>query len=177
VTPNQITLFSCVLCLIYSALLAGSEWTQFLLLILPLVLFVRMALNALDGMVAQVTNNTTPIGMVLNEVGDVISDLALFSAFLVILQIPSSLWWGLIILSLLTEFVSLAVYQAKNIRSHSGPFGKSDRAVFLGVLAIILVVTPNYPELIIAYTLSGILLASITIFNRFSSLFETSKHA
>jgi len=160
----------------YSALLAWSEWTHILLLTLPFLLLVRMILNALDGMVANVTNNTTPIGMVLNEVCDVISDLALFSAFLLVLKIPTPLWWSLIVLSLLTEFVSLAVYQASNIRSHSGPFGKSDRAVFLGILAVILVVIPNSSEWILAYTLSGILLALITIFNRFQTLFEASEH-
>lgn len=176
ITPNQVTIFSCVLCLMYSALLAWSEWTQLLLLILPLLLFIRMTLNALDGMVAKTTNNTTSVGMVLNEVCDVISDLALFSAFFLVLQIPPVLWWGLIVLSLLTEFVSLAVYQARKIRSHSGPFGKSDRAVFLGVLAVILVVIPTYSEWILAYTLSGVLLASITIFNRFATLFDTSEH-
>lgn len=151
-------------------------WTQFLLLMLPFLLFVRMTLNALDGMIAKTTNNKTSVGMVLNEVCDVISDLALFSAFLLILHIPSALWWALIVLSLLTEFVSLSVYQAKNIRSHSGPFGKSDRAVFLGILAIILVAIPNSSQWICAYTIGGILLALITVLNRFETLFDTSEH-
>jgi len=135
-------------------------------------MLLRMALNALDGMVAQASNQKTPTGAVLNELCDVISDAALFSAFLVLLVSIQKVWWLLTILALLTEFVSLSVYQAQGIRSHTGPFGKSDRAVYLGLLAVLLAIFPasinTSATWLIAYCTLGLLLAALTIWNRFA---------
>ena len=42
--------------------------------ILPIILFVRMALNAIDGMIAKEHNQKTDLGAILNELGDMLSD-------------------------------------------------------------------------------------------------------
>jgi len=135
-------------------------------------MLLRMALNALDGMVAQASNHKTVTGAVLNELCDVISDAALFSAFLVILVSIREGWWLLTLLALFTEFVSLSVYQAEGVRPHSGPFGKSDRAVYLGLLAVLLAIFPTTMDSptnwLIAYCALGVLLAILTIWNRFA---------
>ncbi|MGV2390784.1 MAG UNVERIFIED_CONTAM: CDP-alcohol phosphatidyltransferase family protein [Microcystis novacekii LVE1205-3] len=47
---------------------------RWLLLLMPLVLFMRIALNAIDGMLARDYNQKTSLGTILNELGDVISD-------------------------------------------------------------------------------------------------------
>lgn len=180
ISPNQITLFTCALCLIYAAFVASStifitELTSLLLIFLPVFMLVRMALNALDGMVASETKNQTALGSVLNEVCDVISDAALFSMFFLILTDYHVLWWLLTLLALLIECLSLAVFQAHNIRSQSGPFGKSDRAVYLGVFAIILSIFPESfvsSYWVLAYIVTGLVLASMTMWNRFKSLSE-----
>ena len=44
------------------------------LLLLPAVLFLRMALNAIDGMLAREHNQKSALGAILNELGDVFSD-------------------------------------------------------------------------------------------------------
>lgn len=165
-TPNQVTLFTCCLCVIYAGILFIPNTTAFFLLFLPILLFVRMAFNALDGMVASATNNYSATGSVLNELCDVISDLALFSAFALILPIPLWSWWLLIVLSLLSEFVALAVYQATGVRPFSGPFGKSDRALYLGVLAILLFFYPDIFVLFYIYITGGLILALMTVWNR-----------
>lgn len=150
-----------------------------MLIVLPVLMFVRMALNALDGMLAQVTDNKTSMGAVLNELCDVISDVALFSAFLVLLTAVKEWWWLLTILCLLTEFASLAVFQAQGIRPHSGPFGKSDRAVYLGLLAVLLVLFPNAitsaPIWLIVYITIGIILSGLCIWNRIKLLDKDAK--
>lgn len=180
-SPNQVTVFTCLLCVAYASLLAWSLYTSLLLLCFPLLMFVRMALNALDGMLATETNNKTPLGSVLNEVCDLLSDVALFSAFLYLISVNQFqvLWWLLTLMVVLSEFVSLAVFQAINIRSHSGPFGKSDRAVYLGLLAILLWVFPSLLSDVtlglILYILLGIALAGLTIWNRFKSLDDLSE--
>lgn len=176
VSPNQITIFSCVLCLAYAGLLAWSSFTLILLILLPVLMLVRMALNALDGMVASETSTLTPLGGVLNEVCDIISDAALFSCFLIILPAYNITWWLLTLLALLIECVGLAVYQVNGLRPHSGPFGKSDRAVYLGVLGIVLFIFPalltGASNWVLVYIIFGLVLAVITIWNRTSSLFE-----
>ena len=125
-----------------------------------------MMLNALDGMVAVATDKQSSLGSVLNEVCDVISDLALFAAFVLIIPVSLWLWWLLIILSVMLEFVSLAVYQAVGTRPFSGPFGKSDRAVYLGIFAIFLWINPDSTGFINTYIVVGIILAALTVFNR-----------
>ena len=49
-----------------------------MLLILPAVLFLRMALNAMDGMLAREHGQKTSLGALLNELGDVIADAGLY---------------------------------------------------------------------------------------------------
>lgn len=79
VTANHITLAALALSLITGLLLVAQP---ILFLLLPIVLFIRMALNALDGMLARECNQQTRLGAILNETGDVISDIALYLPFL-----------------------------------------------------------------------------------------------
>ena len=50
-----------------------------------------MALNALDGMLARECNQQTRLGAILNETGDVISDIALYLPFLFLPESNASL--------------------------------------------------------------------------------------
>ena len=164
----------------FTLLLFISNATVVFLIFLPFVLLFRMMLNALDGMVATATDKQSPMGVVLNELCDVISDLALFAAFLLILPLFLSLsqpifpalwiWWLLMILNILIEFIALAVYQAIGARPFNGPFGKSDRALYLGLLAIIMLIYPDNEVLINTYIMIGIVLAVITMANRLKVL-------
>ena len=52
-----------------------SRWP---LILIPITLLIRMALNAIDGMLAREHNMKTPLGAILNELGDVLSDSALY---------------------------------------------------------------------------------------------------
>ena len=49
--------------------------------LLPAVLFVRMALNAIDGMLAREHGQKSALGAFLNELCDVVSDAALYLPF------------------------------------------------------------------------------------------------
>ena len=144
--------------------------TRMLLLVMPLFLLLRMALNALDGMVAEATATKTAWGSVLNELCDVISDAALFVAFVVILPGHRALLLVLIFLSLLIEFVSLALHQALRVRPYSGPFSKSDRAIFMACLALLTWASPDASRILDGLLSLGLILAIITLWNRFSVL-------
>jgi CDP-diacylglycerol---glycerol-3-phosphate 3-phosphatidyltransferase len=63
------------------ALFPDRPWS-FLFLII--ILFVRMALNSADGMLAREHAMQSILGTLLNELGDVISDVALYLPFALI---------------------------------------------------------------------------------------------
>ena len=81
ISPNQLTLVTTGLMLLYGGALTLSPGTGALWVGLPLVLLVRMALNALDGMLANATGQKTRLGAVLNELCDQLSDAALYLPF------------------------------------------------------------------------------------------------
>lgn len=109
------------------------------LCLLPIILLVRMAMNAIDGMLAREYNMKSPEGALLNEVGDLLSDVALYAPFAWVVP-DSTSWIALILfLSILGEFVGVLTVQIGASRRYDGPFGKSDRAFAFSLLAILLV--------------------------------------
>jgi CDP-diacylglycerol--glycerol-3-phosphate 3-phosphatidyltransferase len=138
ITPNFITLASLTICAGYGALLAvtGSR-TAFLLL--PVILLLRMALNAIDGMLAREHGQASVLGARLNELGDVISDICLYLPFVALVR-PAALVVAVVMAGMLTEFAGVLGCAQGGARNYDGPFGKSDRAVFFAVIAIALVV-------------------------------------
>lgn len=111
-------------------------WADALLLLLwPAWLFARMALNAIDGMLAREHGMKTPLGGVLNEVGDVVSDTALY---LPIAFFTAGALWPAVLFTLgaaLTEFCGVLGKALGGSRRYDGPMGKSDRALLVGALA------------------------------------------
>jgi phosphatidylglycerophosphate synthase len=142
-TPNLITSLALIISVIVGAvvLLAGDK--PVILLVLPAWLFLRMALNAIDGMMARELNMKSTLGAVLNELGDVLSDLALYLP-LAVIHPPSR--WPVIAFSfgaVLTEFCGLLGQALGAQRHYEGPMGKSDRAFFVGALGLVTAVAPR----------------------------------
>src|SRR5688572_25543674 len=75
ITANQITLSAIILSLIIGILFWYADRNRFFFIAIPAGLFLRMALNALDGMMARTYQQQTKSGEILNEIGDVVSDL------------------------------------------------------------------------------------------------------
>jgi CDP-diacylglycerol--glycerol-3-phosphate 3-phosphatidyltransferase len=113
----------------------GAAWTLFLL---PPILFVRMALNAIDGMLAREFAQKSALGAVLNELGDVVSDTALYLPFALIAGVNAGLVGLVVAIAVMTEMAGVVALQVGASRRYDGPFGKSDRAVFFGALALLL---------------------------------------
>ncbi|TIS79141.1 MAG: CDP-alcohol phosphatidyltransferase family protein, partial [Mesorhizobium sp.] len=137
VTANGITVAAALLSIAAgSAIAILPDWSPLLFLI-PLVLFLRMALNAIDGMLAREHGQASTLGMYLNEICDVVSDLALILPFAALPQFGA---WGVVafaIAAALTEFAGVLGIAAGIGRNYAGPFGKSDRALALGVVAVL----------------------------------------
>ncbi|MBL7661464.1 CDP-alcohol phosphatidyltransferase family protein [bacterium] len=165
-TANQVTLLALVIS-IFTGLLAyllGGKYPGIFWL-LPIVLFIRMALNAIDGMLAREHQMQSKLGGILNEVGDVISDSALYLPFVVV----SGLWQPLVItsviLAILTEFVGILGQVVGDLRRYDGPLGKSDRAFLYGLTAIFVTQGLGHFWLNLIFIV-GIVLLVLTIWNR-----------
>ena len=81
VTANQVTLTAMVLSFLVGLLVVIWPAARWPMILIPIALFVRMALNAIDGMLAREFDMKSRLGAVLNELGDVASDAALYLPF------------------------------------------------------------------------------------------------
>jgi CDP-diacylglycerol--glycerol-3-phosphate 3-phosphatidyltransferase len=136
-TANQVTLAAAFLSVAAGAVMAAFPTVGWVFLLLPAVLFFRMALNAIDGMLAREHGQASRLGMYLNELCDVVSDLALILPFALVAPFPT---WGVAafaIAAVLAEFAGVLGVAAGSGRNYVGPFGKSDRALALGVIAVL----------------------------------------
>lgn len=146
VTANQVTLAALLLSVIVGLVLFFFP-NPHLFILLPFVLFIRMALNAIDGMLARDHHQKSHLGAILNELGDVVSDVALYLPFAIIF--PHAIWLILLILflSLLTEFIGVTAQAIGASRRYDGPIGKSDRAFIFGALGLFVSI---FPQLLLA---------------------------
>ena len=146
VTANQVTLTACAISVILGLSLTALSGYHWLFILIPIWLFVRMALNAIDGMLAREFNQKSRLGGYLNEITDVVSDAALYLPFAFVhpfdaLQIGLIIW-----LSALTEFCGVLGQVQGKTRRYDGPLGKSDRAFLFGVLGLVYVFVPTLPD-------------------------------
>ncbi|MDJ0721770.1 MAG: CDP-alcohol phosphatidyltransferase family protein [Desulfobacterales bacterium] len=167
VTPNQVTLAALMLSLATGALTAlGAPHWRWPFLAVPAVLFVRMALNAIDGMLAREHGMQTPEGAILNEVGDVLSDAALYLPLALIPGVWGSLVVIAVVMAVISEMTGVAAVQIGAQRRYDGPMGKSDRALTFGIIGL-LVGLGFKLFLLVNTALAGVLiLLGITIKNR-----------
>jgi CDP-diacylglycerol--glycerol-3-phosphate 3-phosphatidyltransferase len=137
VTANQVTLTATCLSLITGAAIAFAPASPWPLLSLPLVLLIRMGLNAVDGMLAREFGQASRLGALLNEVGDVVSDIALYLPLALVPGIPAVPLVLFTLVAAITEFAGVAAIQVGSPRRYDGPMGKSDRAFWISMLALL----------------------------------------
>jgi len=163
-TANQITVLACCLS-VGVGLLAFSS--RRMLLLLPAFFVVRMALNALDGMLARDFGHGSNLGACLNEVADVVSDCFLYLPFA---RLPEfdPLWIGVVIvLAVITELAGITVLMIGAERRYDGPMGKSDRALVFGVMALWLAIGGSLaPWECQLFPIAIAVLLAVTIMNR-----------
>ena len=96
-----------------------------------------MILNALDGMMATSFQLQSKLGEVLNEIGDVISDVAIYFPLILLSGLKIELAILFIVLSVFNEFCGILSKAISGERRYDGPMGKSDRAFLIGVLCLL----------------------------------------
>ncbi|VWC47931.1 CDP-alcohol phosphatidyltransferase [Burkholderia lata] len=136
VTANQVTLFAAGGSIVVGALAGLGVFARALFLLIPLWLFARMALNAIDGMLAREHDQKSTLGAYLNELGDVVSDIALVLPFLAIPAFAPADVWLFALTAVIVECAGLIGPLVGVSRRYDGPFGKSDRALALGAFAL-----------------------------------------
>ncbi len=166
VTANQVTVAAAILSLATGAALWRYPTSRAALVAVPVALFVRMALNAIDGMLAREHNQRSALGAVLNEMGDVVSDSVLYLPFACIPGLPPALVVAIVILAILGEMTGVVGVQIGATRRYDGPMGKSDRAFAFGLLALLLALGVTSGPFTTGFLLLVAALAAFTIVNR-----------
>ncbi len=138
VSANQVTIAAIVLCVCMGSAIAIWHPFKWVLLLVPVVLFIRMALNAMDGMLAREYGMATALGTILNELGDVVSDAAIYLPFGFITGVNGGLLVTIVVLSIISEMAGLLGVVTVGNRRYDGLMGKSDRAFSFGVISILL---------------------------------------
>lgn len=133
VTANQVTLAACgasLLVALVVALLCTHVWV---FLLIPVWMFLRMALNAMDGMLAREFGQQSKLGAYLNELTDVIADSALYLPFVLLPGVTPALVVLVVLLAVISEYTGVLGVMVGATRRYDGPMGKSDRALCFGV--------------------------------------------
>lgn len=168
-TPNIITMIALLGSVIAGVIVYFANVNLNYLLILPIWLFLRMALNAIDGMMAREFNMSSDLGAVLNELGDVISDLVLYFPLVFVDRASSFPIILFCVGAIITELCGILGKALGASRHYEGPMGKSDRAFFIGTLTFITVIIPNMLSFWKWFFIAGIILLILTCKNRISN--------
>jgi CDP-diacylglycerol--glycerol-3-phosphate 3-phosphatidyltransferase len=136
ITANAVTVAALLASLAYGGWLWLAPASRWAWLLLPNFLLIRMALNAIDGMLAREYQQQSRLGALLNEVGDVVADTALYLPFALLPGVHATLVVLVVLLAILSEFVGVLGQVVGHERRYDGPSGKSDRAFLFATLAL-----------------------------------------
>ena len=137
ITANMVTGVALVLSIIWGLWIGSVGLAAVAMFLLPVILFVRMALNAVDGMLAREHNQKSRLGALFNELADVAADAALYMPMALLPGVPGWLLILTVTLGLIAEMAGAIAPQIGATRRYDGPFGKSDRAVFFGLFGVL----------------------------------------
>jgi CDP-diacylglycerol--glycerol-3-phosphate 3-phosphatidyltransferase len=169
VAPNHITVFSMIFSFSLGYLLLNAAENNLFYLLVAFGLLLRMALNALDGMMAKKYNLQSKSGEILNEIGDVLSDVAIYFPLLYFENFRFEYVIIFIILSIINEFCGVLAKIISGERRYDGPMGKSDRALFIGLLCICLFFTSEVYNFLNYFLILAIVLMIISSYLRLSN--------
>ena len=136
VRANHVTVAAALVSIALGAVLCRAQDHRAFFFALPAWMFLRMAANAVDGMLAREHGHKSPLGAYLNELTDVVSDAALYLPMV---------WVGggwpavaaFIAASMVSEMAGAMGPMVGAPRAYNGPMGKSDRAFLIGLLGLL----------------------------------------
>jgi len=166
VTANQVTIFACVVSVLLGLWLYFALPSAIAFALIPVWMLLRMALNAIDGMLAREFHQKSTLGTFLNELSDVVADAALYLPFALVA--PFEPFWIAVVITLagLSEFAGALGPTVGASRRYDGPFGKSDRAFVFGALGLWVALAWPLPDWTKWLMPLLAVLTSLTIVNR-----------
>ena len=175
ISANEVTLGALLMSAAQGAWLALDPTSRWPLLVLPVMLFLRMAMNAIDGLMAKEHRQATPAGAVLNELSDVVADAALYLPFALIAGVNAPLVVLVVVAGIVAEMTGALGPMLAGPRNYAGPFGKSDRALAFGLLAVLIGVglTPGLWTTL--YLAALLVLSALTVLNRARAIVAHAK--
>jgi CDP-diacylglycerol--glycerol-3-phosphate 3-phosphatidyltransferase len=166
VTANAVTLAALALSTAVGSAIAFTSGARSALLLLPAALLARMALNAIDGMLAREHGQKSRKGALLNELGDVVSDSALYLPLALVRGFSPSLAVAVALLAALSEMAGVLAQTIGASRRYDGPMGKSDRAFVFGLVALLLALGVPHGTWILVVQAVVLALLVVTVWNR-----------
>ena len=136
ITANQVTVAACAISVALGLALYFLAPAPAWLALVSLWMLLRMAFNAVDGMLAREFGQQSRLGALLNELTDVLSDAALYLPFARVAPFDGFWVGAVIVLAGLGEFAGALGPTIGGTRRYDGPMGKSDRALVFGTLAL-----------------------------------------
>lgn len=144
-------------------------------------MLIRMAFNAIDGMLAREFNQQSNLGAFYNELSDVIADTALYVCLIAFAFIHAKLLLLVAFLAILSEYTGVMAPLIGQQRRYDGPMGKSDRAFWFSLMTVVIVFFPlfNTNLQLLSLICNGILslmgvLLALTIYNRIKNSLKTA---
>ena len=166
ITPNQVTWAALVLSVFTGALVGFTHGALWTLLLIPIIMFIRMAMNAIDGILAKEHDMKSDAGAILNEMSDVIADAALYLPLAFVSGI-STIWIVLfVVIAIFTEMAGILAQVISGERRYDGPMGKSDRAFVFGFICLLLGLGVEAGLWTTALLVISSILGSLTVINR-----------
>ncbi len=140
--PNTISASSVVFALLAGTGLFFAPSAPWVYLVVPVLFFLRIAANALDGMVAQWTDRASARGELVNEFSDRINDVLILGGLLLSGVVNILLGAGAVVLVLLISYMGILPRAAGGPRLYEGPLGKADRMLYLGLACLAAFILP-----------------------------------
>lgn len=168
ITANQVTLLACGISLLIGAMVCVAVALEQMLWLwaLPVWFFLRMAFNAIDGMLAREHYQQSALGGYLNELTDVLSDSALYLPLVFVGWVNPWPVWALVVLAVISEMAGVLGQVHGNGRRYDGPMGKSDRAFAVSLLALLVMYLPGQGLLLNGLLVLVVALLLLTIYRR-----------
>ncbi|KPL05807.1 hypothetical protein AMJ71_10865 [candidate division TA06 bacterium SM1_40] len=179
-TANQATYFGVAFILLAAlGLYVGLSYEHlgWVLLLVPLFLVMRLAMNTLDGMLSREYNTATPAGEVWNESLDIGGDTICYGVLFFVPDGPALSLTIFLILIWAAEFYGvLGKSLPGGVRRHESlGGGKPDRAVWVGLFAIIAFFNHDFIHYLPHYLAGVSILVGLTCIRRIAKILEVAR--
>jgi CDP-diacylglycerol--glycerol-3-phosphate 3-phosphatidyltransferase len=172
ISPNAVTLTTIALSCATGAMLALSP-NQWVYAAVPAVLGLRLAFNVLDGVMARAGGRESRLGLVLNELGDIVADGVLYLPFALALGVEPLLAGTFVLLCAMSEAAGLAGYATGAGRRQDGPLAKGERGAAIALIAALVAAGASPAQWIDAAFAALTLLAAASVARRVAAAVRT----